>query len=245
MLKKIVLFTFVLMFSLSGLASAHSGRLDANGGHNCSAKSKAKGLCSGYHYHRGGESTESSSDTENDNDSNNNTKTQPIEKSTYIENKDAPANHCKHVTDKYEKSTQTTDYYLRVWDCNLYTDSGEQYQLSDIKVEVNGKSISFEQQPIVINGSTMVPFRVIAELLGAKVTWNGELQSITVVKSNNQIILILNDKQIKRNGDGIAMDVAPLTVNGVTLVPLRNLSEALGAKVIYISDTHTAKITTD
>ncbi|WP_232427778.1 YHYH domain-containing protein [Thermobacillus composti] len=26
-------------------ANAHSGRLDANGGHNCSAKSKAKGLC--------------------------------------------------------------------------------------------------------------------------------------------------------------------------------------------------------
>lgn len=30
----------------------HSGRTDANGGHNCSDKSKRKGLCSGYHYHR-------------------------------------------------------------------------------------------------------------------------------------------------------------------------------------------------
>mgnify|MGYP005644718713 CR=1 FL=1 len=29
-----------------------SGRTDANGGHNCSDKSKRKGLCSGYHYHR-------------------------------------------------------------------------------------------------------------------------------------------------------------------------------------------------
>ena len=30
----------------------HSGGTDSNGGHNCSDKSKRKGLCSGYHYHR-------------------------------------------------------------------------------------------------------------------------------------------------------------------------------------------------
>ena len=32
--------------------NSHSGRTDSNGGHNCSAKSQQKGLCSGYHYHR-------------------------------------------------------------------------------------------------------------------------------------------------------------------------------------------------
>lgn len=30
----------------------HSGRLDKCGGHNCSQKSKDKGLCTGYHYHK-------------------------------------------------------------------------------------------------------------------------------------------------------------------------------------------------
>ena len=34
------------------LVIGHSGRLDSNGGHNCSEKSKRKGLCTGYHYHR-------------------------------------------------------------------------------------------------------------------------------------------------------------------------------------------------
>ena len=28
----------------------HSGRTDSRGGHKCSANSKAKGLCTGYHY---------------------------------------------------------------------------------------------------------------------------------------------------------------------------------------------------
>lgn len=30
---------------------AHQGRLDSNGGHNCSEKSQAEGFCDGYHYH--------------------------------------------------------------------------------------------------------------------------------------------------------------------------------------------------
>lgn len=38
----------------NGQAIAHSGRTDANGGHNCSQKSKDKGLCTGYHYHNDG-----------------------------------------------------------------------------------------------------------------------------------------------------------------------------------------------
>lgn len=47
---------FLLLFlSFQGTVDAHSGRTDSNGGHNCSDKSQAKGLCTGYHYHNGGE----------------------------------------------------------------------------------------------------------------------------------------------------------------------------------------------
>ncbi len=48
-MRKILL--IVLLFSINTSVLAHSGRTDSNGGHNCSEKSKRKGLCSGYHYH--------------------------------------------------------------------------------------------------------------------------------------------------------------------------------------------------
>ncbi|GKS10266.1 MULTISPECIES: YHYH domain-containing protein [Paenibacillus] len=53
-LKKTVIFivAIVVVMATSASAYAHPGRLDKNGGHNCSAKSKQKGLCSGYHYHK-------------------------------------------------------------------------------------------------------------------------------------------------------------------------------------------------
>ncbi len=50
-MKKLVLLTLIAVLGLSAQAYSHSGRTDKNGGHNCSAKSQQKGLCSGYHYH--------------------------------------------------------------------------------------------------------------------------------------------------------------------------------------------------
>ena len=52
-MKKIMLFVISTLLMISQV-DAHSGRLDKKGGHNCSQKSKEKGLCTGYHYHSGG-----------------------------------------------------------------------------------------------------------------------------------------------------------------------------------------------
>lgn len=59
--------TSILLFVLmSQSVYAHSGRTDSSGGHNCSEKSKAKGLCTGYHYHNGGTSSGGSSEGSSD-----------------------------------------------------------------------------------------------------------------------------------------------------------------------------------
>ncbi len=50
---KKVLIGLVAIILLTSYASAHGGRTDQYGGHNCSQKSIDRGLCSGYHYHNG------------------------------------------------------------------------------------------------------------------------------------------------------------------------------------------------
>jgi hypothetical protein len=49
----------LVVASLASYSFAHSGRTDSSGGHNCSQKSKDKGLCTGYHYHNGSSIDES------------------------------------------------------------------------------------------------------------------------------------------------------------------------------------------
>jgi hypothetical protein len=53
---KLVLFTAIVALTIPSTSFAHSGRTDSSGGHNCSAASVKKGLCTGYHYHNGGSS---------------------------------------------------------------------------------------------------------------------------------------------------------------------------------------------
>jgi len=60
-----IVIALLLLLIPTSTIQAHSGRTDSSGGHNCSEKSKAKGLCTGYHYHNGGNG--SSSSTSNDN----------------------------------------------------------------------------------------------------------------------------------------------------------------------------------
>ncbi|MFD0714334.1 YHYH domain-containing protein [Paenibacillus sp. GCM10027626] len=55
----VVIASLLAALLIPAAAFAHSGRLDSNGGHNCSEKSKRKGLCTGYHYHRGPNATSS------------------------------------------------------------------------------------------------------------------------------------------------------------------------------------------
>ena len=51
MSNTVKIFAILTLVAVAGYSDAHSGRTDSNGGHNCSQKSKDKGLCSGYHYH--------------------------------------------------------------------------------------------------------------------------------------------------------------------------------------------------
>ncbi|MFC0523891.1 YHYH domain-containing protein [Pontibacillus salicampi] len=64
-LKQLAFIMVIILASLSfqEVSYAHSGRTDSSGGHNCSSKSQAKGLCSGYHYHNTGSSSHSSNST--------------------------------------------------------------------------------------------------------------------------------------------------------------------------------------
>lgn len=88
----LILLTFIVTLTLSQSVYAHSGRTDSSGGHNCSAKSIAKGLCSGYHYHNGGSSSGSSGSSSGGSTS----KTTPV---TPVET--IPSGHVKVVKPTY------------------------------------------------------------------------------------------------------------------------------------------------
>jgi len=106
------------------------------------------------------------------------------------------------------------------------------YSPANAKVFLNGKQLTFDQEPVLVENRILVPLRIIAESLGATVEWTGLRPQVTVQKGDTVIGLNIGSNEGFTNSRQIFfLEQPPVLVNGRTMVPLRFLAETLGAKV--------------
>lgn len=116
----------------------------------------------------------------------------------------------------------------------------------DIGVTLDGRPVRFSgQQPIMVNNSVLVPLRGVFEDMGAQVLWNQERQQVTAIKDDKRIRLNIGERMADIDGRAVRLNQAPIVRNGSTLVPLRFLSEALGAQVRWNPNNDMVAIRTD
>lgn len=113
-----------------------------------------------------------------------------------------------------------------------------------ITVKVNGEIINFDVDPYIDNGRTMVPIRFISEALGAKVDWNGTYRLVTITLNDMKIEQKIDKTVAIVNGQEVSFDMPAVIKNDRTMVPVRFVSEALGANVVWEELTRTVVITT-
>lgn len=114
-----------------------------------------------------------------------------------------------------------------------------------INVTVNGRFVAFPGQPPVQRfGTVLVPLRGVFEELGASVQYEPATKTILAVKGPTTVSLRLGQAQALVNGESRALSVPAQAVSGTTLVPLRFVSEALGAQVKWEPATRTVRIAT-
>lgn len=77
----------------------------------------------------------------------------------------------------------------------------------------------------------MVPLRGIFEALQADVLYSAPTRSIKATKGSTVVELTLGSRQALINGETVYLDVPADTLGGRTMVPLRFVSESLGADV--------------
>jgi len=112
-----------------------------------------------------------------------------------------------------------------------------------IKVYRDGRQLSFDVDPCIINSRTMVPMRAIFEDYGMTVSWTDSSKTITATKGSQTIIMQIGNNTINNNGKSVYTDVAPLIKNSRTLVPLRVISECLGMQVTWDDNSRSVYIT--
>ena len=114
-----------------------------------------------------------------------------------------------------------------------------------IRVVLNGVPLAFAHTPpMQIKGSTLVPMRDIFEALGATVKFDKASQTVYGQKGETAIILPLGALTATVSGQPHTLPEPAQLVAGTTLVPLRFISEALGASVGWDPATSTVTIQT-
>lgn len=137
----------------------------------------------------------------------------------------------EEALEKYEKAA-----VLNPDDPDIFKRLGKTYQKLNregVKVFVNGKKPAFDVQPQIQDGRTLVPFRALAESLGAQVSWDGNKRQVTVIRADIHIQLSVDSPEATVNGTPVTLDVPATIVDGRVMVPLRFISEGLKAKVAW------------
>jgi len=111
-----------------------------------------------------------------------------------------------------------------------------------IDMTVNGTLCSFDQMPVLLNDRVIVPMRGLFEMLGANVTWDPLKSEVTGELDGVSVKLKVGFYDAYVNGVPYKLDVPSQIVNGRTLIPVRFVSEAFGAEVIWDEETKTVHI---
>jgi lysozyme len=108
---------------------------------------------------------------------------------------------------------------------------------------LDGQVVTLDTPPVIVSGRTLVPLRPIIEGLGGVITWIPETRSVEVEFNGTTLLLQISNRTAVVDGEAVQMDVPATITNGRTMLPVRFVSEHLGADVQWEELTKTVTIT--
>ena len=117
----------------------------------------------------------------------------------------------------------------------------------DITIKVNGETLYCDAEPVNIEGRILVPLRSVGEALQCEVLWNDAQKAVSMSDGNDIYTMWIDrDTLFKFTSsaisDGYVTDVTPKLIEEKTMIPIRCISELMGAKVDWIDAEKTVTI---
>ena len=141
------------------------------------------------------------------------------------------------LTGAQPASAQNDGYYTRTrrtyrtYNTRIYNNG---YYNAPIGVSLNGRLVGVGSvAPVQVNNRVLVPLRGVLESMGATVDFDSNTQTVIAQRGATQISLRIGSTQAFVNGQRRFLDVPAQLFRGRTLVPLRFVSESLGANVSW------------
>ena len=91
---------------------------------------------------------------------------------------------------------------------------------------------------LVRGGTILIPLRSMFEQMGATVSYDAGSKTVTVSKAGADVKVTVGKPEVIINGESRPLDVPPMIYQGNVLVPVRVISEGMGAYVLWVADHH-------
>lgn len=120
-------------------------------------------------------------------------------------------------------------------------------QHPDIQIRINQALVSVtDAKPYIdpTNSRTMVPLRVVSEQLGAEVNWDASKRAVDIAKGDTRIHVVIDSKSADVDGKEVSLDAPAVIQDSRTFVPLRFISESMGATVDWNQNERVVSIQT-
>ncbi|MBQ3616163.1 MAG: putative Ig domain-containing protein, partial [Anaerotignum sp.] len=117
----------------------------------------------------------------------------------------------------------------------IFTIDEKEYQKDDVE-------LMNDVAPVIQCDRAMLPIRVVAENLGATVTWNEADQSVTITMGDKEIVIYIGQSFALVDGCPVELDSPAFIANDRAYLPMRFVAENLGATVTWDGVNQTVTI---
>jgi len=114
---------------------------------------------------------------------------------------------------------------------------------ADITVKVNDEAVEFDREPYVEDGKVMIPYRFVAEKLGAMIAWDSDTKTVFTAYEDAVSTMQIGNAKIFGNDATLEVETAPSITIDRTFVTEEVLEFALGVEVLFDEATSTVTVT--
>lgn len=111
-----------------------------------------------------------------------------------------------------------------------------------VKVVLGERQLELSQSAMIVEGRTLVPLRGVFEAMGADVDFKAP-KGIVIERGMMSVYTEIGSDKLSIGGIDILLDVPSQLIDGATYVPLRAITESLGADVDWVEELRTVIIT--
>ncbi len=117
----------------------------------------------------------------------------------------------------------------------------------NLRMFVDNQLLISDVSPSIIDGRVMIPLRVVLEKFGFDISWSNQTRTVTAVKEDKRIEMVIGSPYININGEMVKVDFVPIITNDRTLISAKYFEDIFDIsmklneedktiEIIYISE---------